>query len=128
MYTCFRQNSSGCDNLFLLLVHISVHIIFCEEMSRRSYHIEAETKWKKIADDILKRIFRNENVWILLKISHKIVPKIRIDNIPALVQTMASPKLPEPTDCRQLTRMCVSHHILYGAVGLPNHNAFPIAE
>ena len=40
-------------------------------------------------DDIFKRIFLNENVWILLKISLKLVPKGPINNIPALVQIMA---------------------------------------
>ena len=41
------------------------------------------------ADDILKRIFFNENVWISIKISLKFVPKGLINNIPALVQIMA---------------------------------------
>ena len=39
-------------------------------------------------DYILKCIFLNENVWILLKISLKFVPNVRINNIPALVQIM----------------------------------------
>ena len=41
------------------------------------------------ADDIFKRIFFNENVWISIKISVKFVPKGPINNITALVQTMA---------------------------------------
>ena len=40
-------------------------------------------------DDIFKRIFLNENVWILTKISLKFVPRGPIYNIPALVLTMA---------------------------------------
>ena len=40
-------------------------------------------------DDIFKWVFLNENIWILLKISLKFVPKVRINNIPALVQIMA---------------------------------------
>ena len=36
-------------------------------------------------DNILKCIFLNENVWILIEISLKFVPKGPIDNIPALV-------------------------------------------
>ena len=40
-------------------------------------------------DNIFKRIFFIENVWISIKISLKFVPKVRIDNIPALVQIMA---------------------------------------
>ena len=39
--------------------------------------------------DIFKRIFWNEDVWILIKISLKFVPKGPINNIPALVQKMA---------------------------------------
>ena len=39
--------------------------------------------------DIFKCIFFNENVWILLKISLKFIPKVWINNIPALVLIMA---------------------------------------
>ena len=42
-----------------------------------------------LADDIFKCIFFNENVYISLNISLKFVPKVRIDNIPALVQIVA---------------------------------------
>ena len=41
------------------------------------------------ADDTFKCIFLNENAWISLKVSLKFVPKVRINNIPALVQIMA---------------------------------------
>ena len=41
------------------------------------------------ADDIFKRLFFNENVWISIKISLKFVPKGQINNIPPLVQIMA---------------------------------------
>ena len=41
------------------------------------------------ADDIFKRIFFNENVWISIEISLKFVPEDPINNIPALVQIMA---------------------------------------
>ena len=40
-------------------------------------------------DDIFKCIFLNENIGMLLKFSLKFVPKVPIDNIPALVQIMA---------------------------------------
>ena len=43
----------------------------------------------RFADDTFKRIFLNENVWILIKNSLKFVPKGPINNIPALVQIMA---------------------------------------
>ena len=41
---------------------------------------------RHFANDIFKWIFLNENVFILHKISMKFLPKIRINNIPALVQ------------------------------------------
>ena len=40
-------------------------------------------------DDIFKCIFLNENIWILIKISLKLVPNGSINNIPALVHIMA---------------------------------------
>ena len=40
-------------------------------------------------DDIFKCIFLNKNVWISIKIPLKFVSKVSINNIPALVQTMA---------------------------------------
>ena len=40
-------------------------------------------------DDILRRIFMNENVYISVKISLKYVPKGPVNNIPALIQIMA---------------------------------------
>ena len=39
-------------------------------------------------DHILKCIFVNGNIWISIKISMKIVPKVLINYIPALVQIM----------------------------------------
>ena len=44
---------------------------------------------RRFADDTLKRIFLNENVWMSIKMSLKFVPKVPINNIPALVQIMA---------------------------------------
>ena len=44
---------------------------------------------RHFADDRFKGIFLNENAWISFKISLKFVPKVRINNIPALVPIMA---------------------------------------
>ena len=44
---------------------------------------------RHFADDIFKCISENENEWISPRISQKFVPKVRINNIPALVQIMA---------------------------------------
>ena len=65
------------------------------------------------ADDIIKCIFLNENVWISLKISLKFVPKGSINNIPALVQIMVwrrpgNKPLSEPMMVSLLTHICVT--------------------
>ena len=52
-------------------------------------HIEAKTKWPPFLRRYFKYIFLNENIWILIDISLKFIPKGRINNIPALVQIMA---------------------------------------
>ena len=44
---------------------------------------------RSFADHIFNYIFLNENVWISQNISLKCVRKVRINNIPALVQIMA---------------------------------------
>ena len=65
------------------------------------------------ADDIFKCIFLNENVWISLTISLKFVPKVWIDNSPALVQIMAwhrsgDKPLFEPMMVGLLMHICVT--------------------
>ena len=44
---------------------------------------------RHFADDIFKCIFLNENIWIPIKISMKVVPKGPVNDIPSLVQIMA---------------------------------------
>ena len=68
---------------------------------------------RHFADDIFKRIFLKENVLISLKISLKFVAKVRINNIPALVQIMAwrrlgDKPLSEPMMVSLLTHICVT--------------------
>ena len=65
------------------------------------------------ADGILKRISFNENIWILIKILLKFVPKGPINNIPALVQIIAwrhpgDKPLSEPMMVSLLTHICVT--------------------
>ena len=79
---------------------------------------------RPFADDIFKCIFLNEDEWILPRISLKFVPKVRINNIPALVQIMAwrrpgDKPLSEPTKVNSLTHICVTRpqwgkHYLHG--------------
>ena len=45
---------------------------------------------RRLADNIFKCILLHENVWISLKIALKFAPRLRINNIPALVQMMSS--------------------------------------
>ena len=65
------------------------------------------------ADDIFKRIFVNENVWISIEISLKFVPKGPVNNILALVQIMAwrrsgDKPLTEPMMVSLPTPICVT--------------------
>ena len=62
---------------------------------------------------IFKWIFLNENIWISLRISLKFVPRVRINNIPALDKIMAwrrpgDKPLSEPMMVSLLTHMCVT--------------------
>ena len=62
-------------------------------------------------DDIFTYIFLNENIWILIKISMKLVPKGPINSIPALAQIIAwwrpgDKSLSEPIMVGLLTYIC----------------------
>ena len=64
-------------------------------------------------DDFFKRISLNEIVWISIKISLNFVPRVPINNIPALVQIMACRRpgakpLSEPMMVSLLTHLCVA--------------------
>ena len=68
---------------------------------------------RHFADDIFKRIFLNDNIWIQIKISLKFVPKGSVNNIPALVKIMAwrrpgDKPLSEPMMVSLLTHICVT--------------------
>ena len=68
---------------------------------------------RHFADDVFKRIFENENEWISPGISLTFVPKVRINNIPALFQIMAwhrpgDKPLSEPMMVCWQTHICVT--------------------
>ena len=68
---------------------------------------------RRFPDDTFERIFLNENIIILIKISLKFVPYGPINNIPALVQIMAwrrsgDKPLSEPMVGRLPTHICVT--------------------
>ena len=76
-------------------------------------------------DDIFKYIFLNDNVWILITISLKLVPKGPINDIPALVQIMAwrrpgDKPLSEPMIARLPTDIYVSLglNVLSSGIGM----------
>ena len=65
------------------------------------------------SDNIFKCIFLNKHAWILRKISLKVVPKVWINNIPALVQIMAwhlpgDKTLSEPMMVSLLMHICLT--------------------
>ena len=73
-------------------------------------------------DDIFKCIFLNENVWISLTISLRCVRKVRINNIPSLVQIMAwrrpgDKPLSEPINLESLTNVgiCTDAYMRHSA-------------
>ena len=68
---------------------------------------------RHFADDSFKCIILNENVQISLKVFVQFVPKVRINNIPSLVQIMAwrrpgDKPLSEPMMVHLLTHICVT--------------------
>ena len=82
----------------------------------RSQWVNSLRPWpnrRHFADDTFKCIFENENEWISPRISLKFVPKVRINNIPALVPIMAwrrpgDKPLSEPMMVSLLTHVCVT--------------------
>ena len=70
---------------------------------------------RHFTDDIFKRIFFNENVWISIKISLRFVPKGPINNIPALVQIMAWRR---SGDKPFLNQWWVDYRRIYASLGL----------
>ena len=68
---------------------------------------------RHFADDVFKYNFLNENVWIPIKLSMKILPKGPINNIPTMVQIMAwrrpgDKPLSEPMMVSLPTHICVA--------------------
>ena len=77
---------------------------------------------RHFADVVFKFIFLNENVWFLLMISLKCVPKDRINNIPALVQIKAWRRT---GDKPPLNQWCLDYRRIYASLGLNDLNCNP---
>ena len=79
-----------------LIILLQPGLIICADSRRQALcpeyqfnTLRARQSGRHIPDDILKCIFLNKNVWILIKISLKFVPKGRMNNIPVLGQITA---------------------------------------
>ena len=75
------------NNKWALVSVMAWHVVSL--FTGRPYTSRPRQNGRHFTDDIFKCIFLNENVWISLKISLNLIPKVWIDNIPALVQIMA---------------------------------------
>ena len=87
--------------------------VFAGESAKVVNTLRPRRNEQHFADDIFKRIFFNENVWISIKISLKFVPKGPINNIPELIQIMAwrrsgDKPLSEPMMVSLPTHICVT--------------------
>ena len=101
-------------------VEINLRAFSINRKSIQSYYLGLNTlrprqNGRHFADDIFKFIFVNENIWNSLKISLslKLVPNVRINNIPALVRIMAwhrlgDKPLSEPMMVKLSTHICVT--------------------
>ena len=80
---------------------------------RLHYHIKPRQNGRYLPENILKGIFLIEKELILPKISLKFVSKVRIYNIPALVQIMAwcrsgDKPISGPMTVSSVTHLCVA--------------------
>ena len=96
---------------FLLKVNVDSHMLPSHLFSLNKMRQRQNGRY--CADNIFKCIFLNENVWIVIKISLKLIPKGPINNIPALVQIMAwrqpgDKPLSEPMMVSLLTHICIT--------------------
>ena len=69
--------------------------------------------YRYFGGDIFNYVFLTENTWLSIEISLKFVPKVRINNIPALIQVMAwcrpeDKPLSEPMMVNSLRHICVT--------------------
>ena len=98
-------------------LHWPFYSLWCRYTSQNCYHcvntLRPRHNGRHFPDDTFKPIFLNENIRISIKISLKFVPKVPINNIPALVQIMAwrrsgDKPLSEPKMVSLLTHICVT--------------------
>ena len=93
----FRRNvkawlmvcSTWCDNTacrhLVPTLMLAIHTYRKRPRHHRLNTLRPRQNGRRLADDVFKCIFLSENVWILIKISLKFVPRGPINNIPSLV-------------------------------------------
>ena len=77
------KSAFKCQSIYLHMM------IMCLQNSQHLNTLGPRQNGRHFPDAIFKCIFFNENVWIVIKISLKFVPRDPIKNIPALVQIRA---------------------------------------
>ena len=111
-YLKFPTNFPGTNNQIAYARHVCTSDwVIAYAMPQMSQEELTHWGWDKMVT-IFKCIFLNENVSIVIKISLKFIPKGPINNIPALVQTMAwhwpdDKPLSEPMMVSLLMHICV---------------------
>ena len=122
MYKCYTIIQTSLDIDALLSRQIGIHPYQHVKMGFYDgwFHgvpntLRPRRNWRHFADDILKWIFLNENVWIPIKISLKFVPQCPINNIPALVQIMAWRR---PGASHYLDKWWLDYRRIYASLGL----------
>ena len=89
-------------------------LILCQDKENAYFNtFRPRQNGHHFADDVFKCLYLNGNVWFLLKISLKFVPKGPINNILSLVQIMAwhrpgDKSLSEPMMVSLLTHICIA--------------------
>ena len=82
-------NSAPCEHIFKYIIIHHINNNYYSYCAICFNTLRPRQDGCYFADDVLKCIFLNENLWISLKIPLKFVPRGPINNIPALVQIMA---------------------------------------
>ena len=110
------QLLATCCILTIKYLYMSVcgcQYVHWQPYSDRFNTLRPRQNGRHFLDDIFKCIFLDENVWISIKISLKFVPKVLINNIPALVEIMGwrrsgDKPLSEPMMVISPTHICVT--------------------
>ena len=106
----WEMNSNLNKEFFKLILWISEH---CSWNCSYVNSLRLRQNGCHFADNVFKLIFLNENVRISFKISLNFVPKVPINNIPALVHIMAwggpgDKPLSEPMMVNLVTHICIT--------------------